>query len=221
MTTDFSTDQIKGLNIALNEAEILGIELDKANCRIGMTLLPPSLDKDGNVPNERRVVLLFQPVGRFVASYRMGRWDDKDAPVVKFEPEQILEKIGEFQQHYISGWNFINSDKFKFDSWKDRASFDYSSGVEEGMAHTIDLFQDQSDKIIDIRIWFGDFKLYTPSYEPIAFQDFIDGGKRAWDSIYAGGEKAKQFGIQTGPVPYTNLDHGESDRGGGMTHKPL
>jgi hypothetical protein len=54
------------------------------------------MDKNGDVPRERKMLFVFQPVGRFVASCRMGRWDDKDAEVVKCEPKQILEKLSQF-----------------------------------------------------------------------------------------------------------------------------
>jgi hypothetical protein len=88
------------------------------------------------------------------------------------------------------------------------------------MQHTIDLFQEEEGKILDMRIWFGGLMIFTPTYEPIALQDFIDGGKRAWDSIYKGDNpNTHRFGIQTGKIPYVNLDGGQTSRGGGRGHR--
>jgi hypothetical protein len=217
---DLTEDQIKGLNVALNEAEVLGVQFDRGQSRIGVTFIPLWMDANGEVPKERKVLFVFHPIGRFVASYRAGRWDDKNAPVVKFEPEQILERLSEFNHAPIYGWDFIDSDHFDFDGWKERSSFDYVSGDPAGMQHTIDLFQEGDNTILDMRIWFGNFEIFTPAYEPIALQDFIDGGKRAWDAIFAGNnQNASRFAIQTGRIPYSNLDEGTPSRAGGRTHK--
>src|SRR5262249_7773339 len=136
-------------------------------------------------------------------------------------PEQILEKLSEFNHTPIHGWDFIDSKKSaNFEDWKDRCSFDFRADGPSGMQHTLDLFQDDVTKIVDMRIWFDDFQVYTPDYTPIALQDFVDGGKRAWDSIYKGDNpNTKKFATQTGPIPYVNLDEGTRNRGGGTTHR--
>jgi hypothetical protein len=216
MLTD---DVIRDLNAALNEAGVLGVEFSEENSAVAVTFLPLALDKDGNVPHDRRVLFVFSPVGRFVVSYRLGRWDDKSAKVIEFGPEQLLDKITGFKDHSIYGWDFIDSDKFDFDSWKDRASFDISTGSDQGLRHTIDWFQDQIDKTMDMRIWFGDLSLYTPTYEPISLQEFIDNGKRAWDSIYAGNEKnGIRFIEHSEYISYRNRDDARPVRGGGNVH---
>jgi hypothetical protein len=43
------------------------------------------MDKDGNVPEDNRLLFIFKPVGRFVASYRKGHWDVKNIGLLKLK----------------------------------------------------------------------------------------------------------------------------------------
>ena len=105
------------------------------------------------------------------------------------------EIIKRFKGQAIYGWDFINCGDKDFDTWKDRLSFDYSTGGNIGLTNTIDLFQEGDDKHIDFRIWFDDFEILTPKYEKVELQDFIDNGKRGWDAVYANNDKMGNFGI--------------------------
>ena len=98
--------------------------------------------------------------------------------------QNILEIIKRFKGQTIYGRDFVNCGDKDFDTWKDRSSFDYSSGDNFGLINTIDLFQEDGDKHIDFRIWFDDFEILTPRYEKVELQDFIDNGKRGWDAVY-------------------------------------
>jgi len=188
----FSQDIIDGINLALNEATILGVEFQKEKEIVVVTFSPVALDINKQVPTDNRVQFVFKPIGKFIASYRLGRWDDKSAQVVKFEPEQILEKVEEFKHVSIYGWEFINCNDENH--WLDRLSFDFNSENQHGRQNTIDLFQDGGNKHIDMKIWFDDFEIVNPKYEKIELQTFIDNGKRGWDGIYYGNASDK-FGI--------------------------
>jgi hypothetical protein len=180
---------------ALNESRLLGIEFEEEKNLVACSFGVISMDKDGNVPDDNRLLFIFNPVGRFVASYRNGYWDDKNATVENFEPKDILEVIQQFQGQAIYGWNFVNCGDKDFDTWKDRLSFDYSTGRNIGLTNTIDLFQAGDNKHIDLRIWFDQFEILTPDYTKVDLQDFIDNGKRGWDAIYENNEKMGDFGI--------------------------
>ena len=188
----FSQDIIDGINLALNEATILGVEFQKEKEIVVVTFSPVALDINGQVPTDNRVQFVFKPIGKFIASYRLGRWDDKSAQVVKFEPEQILEKVEEFKHVSIYGWEFINCNDENH--WLDRLSFDFNSENQHGRQNTIDLFQDGGNKHIDMKIWFDDFEIVNPKYEKIELQTFIDNGTRGWDGIYYG-NASDNFGI--------------------------
>ena len=183
------------IGLALNEATILGVEFDEEKKLVSASFTVVAMDKDGNVPTDNRLLFIFKPIGRFVASYRNGHWDDKNAAIEKFEPEDILEIIQRFKGQAIYGWDFVNCGDKDFDTWKDRLSFDYSPSDNIGLTNTIDLFQEGGDKHIDFRIWFDDFEILTPKYEKVELQDFVDNGKRGWDAVYANNEKMADFGI--------------------------
>jgi hypothetical protein len=183
------------IGLALNEATLLGVEFDKEKNLVSCSFALVAVDKDGNVPEDNRLLFIFKPIGRFVASYRNGHWDDKNAVVEKFEPERILEIIQSFQGLAIYGWDFVNCGDKDFDIWKDRLSFDYSTGDNIGLTNTIDLFQEGGNKHIEIRIWFDDFEILTPKYEQVELEEFLENGKRGWDAVYANNDKMNNFGI--------------------------
>jgi len=183
------------IGVALNEAILLGVEFDKGKNLIACSFALVAMDKDGNVPKDNRLLFIFNPIGRFVASYRKGRWNDRKAEVEKFEPESILEIVQRFEGLPIYGWDFINCGDKDFDTWKDRLSFDYSTGKSSGLTNTIDLFQEGFDQHIDIRIWFDNFEILTSKYEQVELEVFLENGKRGWDAIYANNETMQDFGI--------------------------
>jgi hypothetical protein len=190
----YSTEIINGINVALNEATLLGVEFHRDKEIVAVTFAPVAIDENGQVPTDNRVQFVFKPVGRFIASYRLGHWDDKTAPIVKFEPEQILERVEEFGHCAIYGWEFIDCKKEGDYSWLDKLSFDFNSDCNHGKEHSIELFQEGAYKHIDIKIWFDEFEIYSPSYEKIKVHTFIDNGKRGWDGVYYGNASEK-FGI--------------------------
>lgn len=190
------SEELKGrIGIALNEAVLLGVEFDKQRSLVACSFALVAMDKNGNVPEDNRLLFIFKPVGRFVASLRNGPWDDKNADVEKFEPEGILDVIKSFQGLSIYGWDFVNCGSKDFDTWKDRLSFDYSTGENIGLDNTIDLFQEGVNRHVDLRIWFDDFKILTPKHELVDLEDFLENGKRGWDAIYANNDKMSGFGI--------------------------
>ncbi len=199
----YSEDIINGVNVALNEATLLGVEFHRDKEIVAVSFAPVAIDVNGQVPADNRVQFVFKPVGKFIASYRLGHWDDKTAPTIKFEPEQILEKVEEFGHCSIYGWEFIDCKKECDYSWLDNLSFDYNSLNNHGKLHSIELFQEGGDKHIDIKIWFDEFEIFSSKYDKIDVQTFIDNGKRGWDRIYYG-NTSDTFGIYPSK-DYTNV----------------
>jgi len=183
---DYTEDIIWGINLALNEATLLGVEFNREKEIVVVSFSPVALDEKGQVPEDNRVQFFFKPVGKFIASHRLGHWDDKSAQTIQFEPEQILEKVEEFGHCSIYGWKFINRKKESDSNWLDKLSFDYNSTNNHGRQHSIGFFQEGEDKHIDIKIWFDEFEIYNSKYDKIDLQTFIENGKRGWDGIYSG-----------------------------------
>lgn len=196
-----TADIINGLDTAFNEADVLGVEFDEKRNLIGCTFRPIMLDKDGHVPEDRRVQVILKPVGRLVASLRLGNWNDEHAAVEKFEPGQLLEKVQSFGGH-IYGAEFFNCGDARFESWKGRLSFDWTSTATTGFANTLDIFQQGLERHLDIRIWFDELSIFNAKREPIEIHEFIASGQRGWDAIYSGNPKTHTFGV----IPVVNGD---------------
>ena len=154
---------------------------------------PIALDESGQIPEENRVQFIFKPIGKFIASYRLGDWNDRTAPVIEFEPNQILEKVKEFGGCPIYGREFFDCKQESDYDWLNKLSFEYKSPNNHGYQHSIELFQAGANMSIDIKFWFDEFELFTPKYEKIELQAFINNGKRGWDGIYDGTASDKFF----------------------------
>lgn len=191
----FSDDIIHGLGVAFNEADVLGVEFSEQKRGVACTFATISIDKNGNVPSDRRVQVILQPVGRIIASLRLGNWNDPTAEVVIFEPTELLEKVQSFGGLPIYGWEFINNADKDTADWKNRLSFDWTSDQSGGLTNTFDLFQEGHERHLDLRIWFDELTIFNPEGERVELQDFIDAGQRGWDAIYSGDDKTKGFGI--------------------------
>jgi hypothetical protein len=179
-------EETRGIGLALNESRLLGLELHPnrrvANATFSVLRLPP----EGSPPEDRRVQLVFQPVGHLAASLRLGYWDDQDAPISKLTPDQLLSVVQSFGGSPIYGWQFVDVDDKVFNLWKDSLSLDYLS-QPGGLDHHILLFQESSSPIrhLDIWIWFDELKVFDPSWNEILLAEFIAAGKRWWDAFYS------------------------------------
>lgn len=178
-----------GLGVAFNEAALFGVELDEEKRRVGVTLSMVCANEDGTLPDDKRVQIILQPVGKLVASLRNGRWDDEKAEIVPFKADELLETIKSFQGLPIYGWEFINCGDNDYNQWSKRASLTFESGTD-GLSHTFDLFQEGFERHLDLRIWFDDMKFFSPGGQEIEIEEVIKRGKRGWDQIYSGDKKA-------------------------------
>ena len=51
---------------------------------------------------------------------------------------------------------------------------------------------------LDLRIWFRELHIHRSTGEEIPLQEFIDGGVRWWDGLYAGDPRTSGNGIYPG-----------------------
>ena len=201
-------EEIHGLGAALNEATFLGAEVDASRHICGITLAVFSLPPDGPMPEDPRVQILLQPVGRVAASLRHGQWDDAEAEVEPFAIDQLLEVVQSFHGRPIYGWEFFDTPDVEFAKWSRRLSLDWR-GDPDGMLHHLTLFQEGGDpeRVLDLRIWFRDIQFRRPSGEEIPIGDVIDDGQRWWDGLHSGDPRTQDQGI----YPIKN-DEGEQGR---------
>jgi hypothetical protein len=196
-----SWDDIKHpLEVALNEADLLGVEVDPARRIAAATFRALTLPVDGPPPPDSRVQILFRPVGRVVASLRNGRWDDMAAEVVPFEVTDLLSVVQRFGGQPIYGWEFFDVHDKELARWGKRLSLDWRSG-SDGLARSITVFQESAQHAVqhlDLCIWFDDLEIRRPDGSVLSLEDFAAGGKRWWDAMYGGDERTQGAGIVPG-----------------------
>lgn len=184
--TDITQDIKDGLNLALNEAIIVGLDFDRERKTVYLTVYPIAIKEDGTIPNDNRFLFAFRNVGRLASSLTL----DTDTASIKFEPNKLSDQMNEFKNESLYGWEFIDNDEeLIFKQWKDNMSFDTIITADFEKQHTIDLFQQDkySKKTIDIRIWFDSIEIFDSILKPFDTQTFIDNGKRGWDKLYKEG----------------------------------
>jgi len=190
------------LGVALNEATLLGFEVDSAR-RIGAaTFQVLTLPEQGLAPKDCRLQFLFRPVGRVAASLRNGTWNDFGAEVVPFTIDKVLEVVLSFGGLPIYGWEFFDVDEAQLAYWGDRFSLDWRSG-DNGVSHSIRVFQEDGlNRYLDLLVWFDDFEIRRSDGIVVPFQDFVAGGKRWWDGLNSGDPRTHGVGII--PLKYYN-----------------
>lgn len=186
-----TAEQVAGLNVAFNEATVLGFEVDPRRRLAGATFSVLTLPERGPAPDDRRVQIVLHPIGRVTASLRDGRWDDPTAEVVPFSLAELLPIVQSFGGLALYGWEFIDVPTAE---WADRLSLDWPSG-DDGLSHSITLFQDAGNRILYLCAWFDTLAIRDPRGGEIPLEAFIAGGKRWWDAFYADDERTRGFGL--------------------------
>jgi hypothetical protein len=191
---NFSIIQINGINTALNESRLLGIEYESTKKIIAATFSLVMMDIEGNVPEDTRVSIRFNRIHKVLASLRDGHWDDTSAKIIPFEISQLLEVSQSFGGLEIYGWDFMNSETDDA-RWKSRGvSLELIDESVNG-TNTISLFQSASNRTLDIKIWFDELIIIDPKGQQIELQTFIDNGERGWDAINSNNPKMKKYCI--------------------------
>jgi hypothetical protein len=129
-------------------------------------------------------------------SYRDGRWDDPSAALLPVDGDQLDRLLEDFGQLPIYGWEFVDAGDEQFRRWRDRLSLDLACAGSG--AHTIDLFQDGVSRILDFRAWFESLEVFEVDERHIPLDEFIGGGMRWWEAMYAGDARTSGHGIVPG-----------------------
>jgi hypothetical protein len=184
--TDITQEIKDGLNLALNEAIIVGLDFDEKFRTIYVTFYPVAVQQDRTIPKDNRFLFAFKNVGRLASSLTL----QPETKAIKFDTSELSDKMSEFKNESLYGWEFIdNGEDLIFKQWKDNVSFDKIFIDTFEKQHTIDLFQEDkySKKTIDVRIWFDKIEIFDSDLKPFEAQTFIDNGKRGWDKLYKDG----------------------------------
>lgn len=191
-----SEDLKQALGVALNEATLLGLEVDAERRLAGATFAVLSLPADGGpMPKDARVQLLFSNVTRVAASLRGGRWNDLAAPVQPFALEDLLSVVQSFGGLPVYGWEFFDVADQALQRWGDRLSLDWQSSEAITPQHDIGLFQDAGERCLDVCLWFDELEIRLPTGAPMTLDDFASAGKRWWDAFYQNDPRTQGLGM--------------------------
>jgi hypothetical protein len=187
------------LDVALREATFLalGVDRDRRELRASFDVL--TLPAIGPTEAHEPVMVVFTEVRRVAASLREGWWDDRSAAVTRIRPGGLAQAVADLDPTHVHGF-FFGPPEEEWHAWSSRLSFDELWGDEP----TVDVFgvfktgrrrRKPHDRHLDLRIWFGGFRVERPDGAVISLREFCDGGIRWWDGLFAGDERTEGLGI--------------------------
>jgi hypothetical protein len=143
-----------------------------------------SRDVDGHETDDPRRTLRLSGVSRIAASYRAGTWDDAAAPVIPLDLEGLDRLLRRHGGGPVYGWEFVDTGR-SARAWEHRLSLDLTLTGRGG--HHLTLFQDLGGvHHLDLRVWFADVSVLDGAGHRIELDEFIAGGRRWWEAMYAG-----------------------------------
>lgn len=201
-------EKLEGLDFALEEAHLAGVEVDPAARVAAVTVSVLWLPAEGPPPADDRIQIVLKPIGRVAASLRHGRWDDPKALVEPFELRDLPKVFDRIGGRPIYGYEFFDvperkgnvfSRKHGFALWSDRLSLDWVAGESDGLSHTLALFQEgwegKKERHFDLQLWFDDLELFRPDYSPMEVDELVEGAKRWWRGLREGDPRTQDRGI--------------------------
>lgn len=191
------SDLWSNLDVALNEARWLDMEVDAGTRRAVATFEVLTLPPEGPAPSDVRVVLTFAEVGRIAVSLTEIDDPKEGRRVVPIQLADLSQVVRSFGGCPIYGWDFFDRTDDDFAKWSSRLSLDlaWSPG---GHDHSIQLFQEGVEtnallldpnnqrRNLDLRLWFDRVEASKASGEPILLVDVAEGGRRWWTAMREG-----------------------------------
>lgn len=187
-------EQRDGLDVALDEADLLGVEVDAQRRIAAITFRVLTLPEQGPAPQDRRVQVLLAPVGRVAASLRAGAFHDRDAAVLPLTLDGLLATVQSFGGVPVYGRQFLDVHTDELSRWGDRLSLDWSSG-DDGRTHSLTLFQEHAERHLDLCLWFDTLEIRDARGQPVPLEAFVAGGKRWWQAFRAGDPRTDGHGM--------------------------
>ena len=189
-----SEEERHAIGVALNEATLLGLEVDPNRRIAAATFKVLTLPPEGPPPADTRVQLLVHPVGRVLGSLREKDSPDVEFASVPFAVSQVLDVVQSFGGLPVYGWEFID---LMTEDATESESLRWEAGVD-GLQHSISLFQSSGLRELAVKLWFDELEICSPDGLKIPLKGFCDGGRRWWDALYAGDPRTYGHGIFPG-----------------------
>src|SRR5215471_16196293 len=158
---EMSAQVAEMLGVALNEARLLGIELDPSRRMGGATFEVLTLPEVGDAPEDRRIQMLFFNVGRCAVSLPTPNSTAEIFEPQPIELSELLPSVQRYGGQPIYGWKFINQPPIEDEAWRTRLSLDHRD-AEGSTDNCISLFQGVLRPCLEIWLWFESLQTYRP-----------------------------------------------------------
>jgi hypothetical protein len=176
-------DEAAGIGVALNESTLLDLLLDPADGRLELVIDVLTLPEEGPAPEDARVLVQLRHVSRVV--FRQAGPGGSEPPLTI---DQVAGVVRAHAGRPMYGWNFIDTERPE----PDAPDFEWRSAAPPA-AHRLWVFQGEG--LTDLFVWFRTFEVSTLSGRHVPLDEFIAGGKRWWDGLYAGDPRTANRGI--------------------------
>lgn len=182
-------------NVALNESRLLSAQVDRTARKALLWFEVLSLPVQGPA-GDGLIAIELAGVTRIAASLREDHLDD-DAQALPLPLDQFDAVVRGFGGSAIYGWEFVDPAPGTWQRWKDRLSTDEIFAADPRPTHVIELFQQgaTSNRVLEFRLWFNELRVMDRHFHPIGLTEFAAGGRRWWDALFAGDERASGSGI--------------------------
>jgi hypothetical protein len=197
------------IDVALNEATWRSIELLPEQAAVRLVFDVLTLPEDGDGPGFARVGLLLEGVRRVAASYRLGHWSDPTAEAVEVSIAELPGVLASFGGMAVYGFEFFDPPSKgpgdSWERWRKRLSLD-ARWAKGRTAHVLELFQETSDRILAVRVWFETLRVFDQATGEVPLDRFTAGGVKWWDAMFAGDERTKESGISPLPAEWFRIN---------------
>lgn len=166
-----------GLDIVLNEAAILGLDLNEdenyLSCKLEL------LQENGSeIPNY--VTLKLENLKRYISAYKTDIQNSKK--IIQFHPNQIAEYLQNFIHKDIYGWEFFNVENSNFNF--DKLSFEYITDTNYTNFNSLELFQEGFNDDLEIKIWFERVRFFDEKNNELNIEQLIAQQNKIWETIF-------------------------------------
>jgi hypothetical protein len=215
-----TAEQLRGLDVVLNEAVLIDAQLERERARLGITfyveLLPDVGERD---PRELYLQVVLERVTRLAAVFRCATgWDDAAAPLEPLAPQDLRGVVRSMRHHdALYGRRFFDvPDHDGLVDWNGALSLDLRLGEPAAGEHDLTLWTEEllardgtgRRPLLDLRVWFGDLALRDRGGRPVEIDVAIAAAQRYWDLVTRRGSG----GPSPYPVPFAEIGSAGDDQ---------
>lgn len=201
---------VPGINVALNESEVLGLRLAKDQAAIEVLLHVLALPPSGPIDQDARRILVLGHPSRVRVLLRTTRSSELGPPI----PLPDLAALDDFFDsltwlHPMYGWEFVDGGGQEIAAWPKEVSLDFelSGGRPD---HSLFWFADcgriagGANEAFEVEgeVLFSELTVRRANEEQEPIDSFISDARRWWDALHDGDERLtveRQRDAGTGP----------------------